>query len=176
MLWLQAGFYHRNSIFQRYIDIPLPALLEAGIATPPQLRMVVSETISACIAAANASTSTTSPHISQFSDADISTSAPFDASRSLDADISDAVNADLARSGGADVSSCARNASSGNHADLAAADAMPSRCDVNTAARVQSVWNTLVEGLLACQDLPSFGSRIYLLRLLEHDRQWQSSI
>ena len=117
MSWSQAGFYHRNSIFQRYIDVPLPTLLEAGVATPPQMRMVVSETISARIAAANASSSTTPAHISQLPNADISTSAQFDVSRSPDADVSDAVAADLARSRGADVSSSARYATSGNHAD-----------------------------------------------------------
>lgn len=51
----QAGFYHRNSIFQRYIDVPLPALVDAGAAVPPQLRMVVSEALCAELAAADIS-------------------------------------------------------------------------------------------------------------------------
>ncbi|BDA45808.1 hypothetical protein COCOBI_07-5950 [Coccomyxa sp. Obi] len=124
-LWLKAGFYHRNSIFQRYIDVPLPALLEAGVATPPQLRMVVSEAITAGIAAADASTSATPADVSYPPDGDISAAAGVSCCPS--ADVSDAAAADRTRSGGADVSSDAGSASSGNRAESAAEDVTPSR-------------------------------------------------
>ncbi|CAL8470609.1 g10151 [Coccomyxa elongata] len=127
-LWLKAGFYHRNSIFQRYIDVPLTALLDAGVVTPPQLRMVVSETISACIAAADASSSTTPADFSYYLGADTSNA---EVSRSPDADIGDAAAADLTRSGGADVSNSAESARLGNRAE-AAADFMPSRSTAGT--------------------------------------------
>lgn len=138
-LWSQAGFYHRNSIFQRYIDVPLTALLEAGVATPPQLRMVVSETISACIAAADVSTSNIPADVSHYLGADISSAAASEVSRFPDADIGDAAAADLIRSSEADVSSAAGGARPGNRAESAAADVMPSRCDADKGAH-KVIW------------------------------------
>jgi hypothetical protein len=47
----QGGFYHRNAVFSRYIDMPLDRLLREGARQPQALRMVVSDDVIAGIAA-----------------------------------------------------------------------------------------------------------------------------
>lgn len=47
----QAGFYHRNSVHQRYVDVPKEAFQGGCARLPGQLRMVVSEALSAGLAA-----------------------------------------------------------------------------------------------------------------------------
>ena len=47
----QAGFYHRNAVHQRYVDVPRQAFEGGAARMPPQLRMVVSEALSEAFAA-----------------------------------------------------------------------------------------------------------------------------
>jgi hypothetical protein len=46
----QAGFYHRNSVHQRYVDVPKQAFQGGCARLPGQLRMVASGALSEALA------------------------------------------------------------------------------------------------------------------------------
>ena len=47
----QGGFYHRNAVHQRHVDVPKQAFEGGAARMPPQLRMVASEALSSALAA-----------------------------------------------------------------------------------------------------------------------------